>query len=357
MTSTPVGTTADGWYVCINQCARLLSVRWWCLALGGGFPEVQALRLVFKVSLSELARANGCHLPDDNDKLAKAMLGHVCFDAAMQAAARRLKSTWSICGGYALSCLTRETEPHSKYKYVKQIFSPAAGKVTEELWLAPHGNTMDGKMNDKTWYFGDVDFFLTHDVSFLPTGEATHAVWTSLMSREAMASAIKTLQGCLATVAGYDTFRPVYGTEKFTSANEVDAGYIGGVRNFDIESGLLGRRQSIQLILSIQRSGPKLSALKTVLAFDLTHCAVWIDEVALKDGDPELTLGAPCARWLEAAYERQGMLIEGRRSRAQRIKTSARSRKYRDRGFKVSWRKVTAPQPSGPSVQARFTLV
>ena len=353
--STRMGTTDRGFDVCIHHCARLLSVRWWSLALGGGYPEVQSLRLVFRVSLSELARANGCHLPVDNDPLAKAMLGHVCFDAAMQAAARQLKSEWSVCGGYALSCLTRATEPHARYKYVEQIFSPAAGKVTEDLWLTPHGKMMDGRMLDKTFYFGDVDFFLTNNsMRTLPTGEATHAVWTGSMSRQALSSAIKTLQGCLATVAGYDTFLPAYETETFTSANEVDDGYPGGVRNFYIESGLLGRRQSIQLILS---NYPKLSALKTVLAFDLTHCAVWIGEIALNDGDPEITLCAPCIRWLCAAYKRKGMVIEGsgEGSAAQRKKTSERIGKYRDRGFKLCRCRVAAA-PSGPPALARFNL-
>ena len=334
--STRMGTTDRGFDVCIHHCARLLSVRWWSL-IGGGYPEVQAIRRVFKVSLSELARANGCHLPVDNDPLAKAMLGHVCFDAAMQAAARQLKSEWSVCGGYALSCLTRATEPHARYKYVEQIFSPAAGKVTEDLWLAPHVRGGGSRM-DKTFYFGDVDFFLTNNsMRTLPTGEATHAVWTGSMSRQALSSAIKTLQGCLATVAGYgDQLRFGPDTASFAAADSLDRGYSGGLRNFIIGPDLLGRSQSIQLILA---DDPEPSALTTVLGFDMTHCAVWIDEVALKLGEPELTLGLPCEGWKQAALQRKGYMPKVNRrpppSRALLQKRHARRLKYRLRGFTV----------------------
>ena len=90
-------------------------MRWWALARAGGYPEVQALRLVFRgLSLSQVARRNGCHLQRDNDRLAKAMLGHVCFDAAIQLAARVLKAEWAVCGGYALSCQMSASAPHPR---------------------------------------------------------------------------------------------------------------------------------------------------------------------------------------------------------------------------------------------------
>ena len=345
--STLEDTTARGLDACINQCGRLLSVRWWSL-IGGGYPEVQALRRVFKVSLSDLARANGCHLPANNDRLAKAMLGHVCFDAAMQAAASELKGAWSICGGYALSCLTRSTEPHARYKYVEHIFSPASGKVTEDLWLAPHVRGGGSRM-DKTFYFGDVDFFLTNaslneHLAAGGTGTpAPHFVtpasweWTDRKSRQAVRRAIAALKECLATVAGYgNQFRFGPDAASFAAADSLDRGYSGGLRNFTIGPDLLGRSQSIQLILA---ENPEPSALTTVLGFDMTHCAVWIDEVALKLGEPELTLGLPCEGWKQAALQRKGYMPKVNRrpppSRALLQKRHARRLKYRLRGFTV----------------------
>ena len=330
--------TACGFDVCINQCARLLSVHWWSLALGGGYPEVQAIRRVFKVSLSALARANGCHLPVDNDRLAKAMLGHVCFDAAMQAAARLLKAEWSICGGYALSCLTRFTGPHSKYRYVEQIFSLAEGKVSEDLWLVPHGNGMD-----KTFYWGDVDFFLTNTTGQEPTPDTM---------RQALQNAIAALKDCLTTVAAYgygDQFQLGFDPADFHTADYVDRGYISGVRNFTIAQDLLGRPQRVQLILD---DDPDCSAFKTVRWFDMTHCAVWIHEVALNRGEPELTLGFPCERWRRATAQRKGyMMVMPPRGtplpREQRVqlremleKRKARRKKYRERGFTVKLRSL-----------------
>ena len=49
-----------------------------------------------------------------NYRLAKAMLGHVCFDAAIQLAARVLKAEWAVCGGYALSCQMSASAPHPR---------------------------------------------------------------------------------------------------------------------------------------------------------------------------------------------------------------------------------------------------
>ena len=342
--------TASGLDMCLIQCGRLLSVRWWFVAVGGGYPEVQALRLVckvLKVSLSELARANGCHLPADNDKLAKAMMGHVCFDAAMEAAARGLKSEWAICGGYALSCLTRSTEPHAKYKYVEQIYSAVEGKVTEELWQSPHANGMD-----KTFSWGDVDFFLTntplHDhlaAGGTNTPDPLRVTpepweWTPRKSRLAVRHAIAVLKTCLAKVAGYgDQFKFAYDPACFFSADMVDRGYFCGVRNFKIGHHLLGRTQSIQLILN---TDPAPSALTTVLGFDMTQCAIWLDEVTLKHGEPKVTLGYPCEEWMQAALRRKGYmrsLNDGRRlSPAMLRKRKARRAKYRERGFTVRLR-------------------
>ena len=349
--STLAEATARGLDMCINQIDKLLSVRWWSLVSGGGYPEVQALRLVFKVSLSKLARANGCHLPVENGKLAKAMLGHVCFDAAMEAAARRLRSQWAICGGYALSCLMRSTEPHAKYKYVEQIYSTVEGKVTEELWLSPHG---DGK--DKTFSWGDVDFFLTnHSLHehLAAGGEGTTSPregtpeplpwdWTPRKSRQAVRNAITVITDCLATVAGHgDKF--VHGDDPacFFSADMVDRGYFCGVRNFKLELSLLGRTQSIQLILG---TDPEPNALAIVLGFDMTQCAIWVDEVALKQGEPELTLALPCEEWKQAALQRKGYmrLVRGagqpasRAKRAMLQKRRNRRFKYRARGFTVT---------------------
>lgn len=343
--STLMEATDRGLDMCINQCGRLLSVRWWCLASGGGYPEIQALRLVFKkVSLSELARANGCHLPVDNDKLAKAMLGHVCFDAAIESAARRLKTQWAICGGYALSCLMRSTKPHAKYRYVEQIYSTVEGKVTEDLWVSPHGNG-----TDKTFSWGDVDFFLTNhplrehlaadgdDNPAACDGTPAPWEWTPRKSRAALRNAIAVIKDCLTTVAGHgDKFEFAYDPAGFFNADMLDRGYLGGVRSFNIEHSLLGRTQSIQLILSID---PEPDALTTVLGFDMTQCAVWVDEVALKQGEPELTLALPCEEWKQAALQRKGYMRTvplGRAKRAMLQKRRSRRLKYRARGYTIT---------------------
>ena len=343
--STLETVVASGLDVCIVQCGRLLSVRWWFVAVGGGYPEVQALRLVCKVSLSALARANGCHLPEDNHKLAKAMMGHVCFDAAMEAAAHRLQSEWAICGGYALSCLTRSTEPHAKYKYVEQIYSSVKGKVTKALWQSPHGS-------DQTFGWGDVDFFLINTVGM--DGGAPWE-WTARMSRMAVRNAIAVLTECLAIVAGYgNQFGPAYDPACFFCADMVDRGYFGGIRNFQISHHLLGRKQAIQLVIS---TDPSPSALMTVLGFDMTQCAVWLDEVALKQGEPMLTLGFLCEEWKQAALLRKGymrQLPRGGRppSHALLQKRKARRLKYHERGFTVSLRSRkllrSAQQPLQP---------
>ena len=346
--STLMETTDRGLDMCIKRTGRLLSVRWWCLASGGGYPEVQALRLVFKVSLSELARANGCHLPEDNHKLAKAMLGHVCFDAAMETAARELKTQWAICGGYALSCLMRSTTPHDKYRYVEQIYSTVEGKVTEDLWVSPHG---DG--TDQTFSWGDVDFFLTNhslhkhlaagdDYSGDGTPVARGGTpapwdWTPRKSRQAVRNAIAVITDCLTTVAGHGKkLGRAYDPACFFNADMLDRGYFGGVRNFNIEHSLLGRAQSIQLIIS---TDPEPDALTTVLGFDMTQCAVWVDEFALKQGEPEVTLALPCEEWKQAALQRKGYMRTvpgGRAKRAMLQKRRSRRLKYRARGFTVT---------------------
>ena len=368
--STLEDTIDRGLDACIVQCGRLLSIRWWAMALGGGYPEVQAIRRVFKVSLSDLARANGCHLPFDNPQLAKAMLGHVCFDAAMETAARLLQSEWSICGGYALSCLMRSTEPHAKYKYVEQIFSPEEGRVTEELWQAPHGQ--DGR--DKTFDWGDVDWFLTNTALHehvaaggtcpprLPGVAPPPWEWTHRKSRQAVRHAITVFKGAFGTVAGYgDQLRSAHDPASFATADCVDRGYCCGVRNFEIGHHLLGRTQSIQLVIT---RDPPSSALKTVLGFDMTHCAIWMEDVALKLGEPEVTLGLPCEQWMHTTLQRKGYMPKfcGRLppSPALLKKRQARRRKYRARGFSVSLisRKSTRVQRVNlKPVHVRLSLV
>ena len=338
--------TASAFNVCVHQTATLLSVRWWVLTVGGGYPEVQAVRLVFnETSLSVVAKANGCHLPTDNDLLAKAMLGHVCFDATIQVAARMLKQEWALCGGYALSCVTRSTSPHAKYQYVKQLFSAEEGKVTEVMWATPHGNCVD-----KSFYWGDVDFFLRNSMldDHLDAGgtgvpasqarlQAGHGPfdweWTSRKTRRAMRHAKKTLTQCLSTVAGYNSL-----SEMFSDTGR-RLGYSSKLSNFSIGPGLLGRTQTIQFIM--ERS-PKPDAVEIVLGFDMTQCAVWFEDISLEQGEPFLTLGMPCEKWKNAIMERKGFMTKRNPHMAMSSATSrkrrARRRKYRERGFMIKMR-------------------
>ena len=119
-TGSAAAATPHTWTTCRLLCLTCSSIRAadCCPSralVGVGYPEVQALRLVFRgLSLSQVARRNGCHLQRDNDRLAKAMLGHVCFDAAIQLAARVLKAEWAVCGGYALSCQMSASAPHPR---------------------------------------------------------------------------------------------------------------------------------------------------------------------------------------------------------------------------------------------------
>ena len=276
---------------------------WWSLTVAGGYPEVRAVRLVFnKTSLSEVARANGCHLPDDNDPLAKAMLGHVCFDAAIQAAACSLKDEWALCGGYALACVTRgrATAPHAKYQYVQPLFSPEAGRVTEGMWTkVMWGGGAHGNGVDKAFYWGDVDFFLRNSMldehldaggSGVPASRAGLHVsagpydweWTPRKTRRAMRHAHTSLTQCLSSVAGYDN---VWETLSEYSRR---SGYSGKLRNYSIGPGLLGREQSIQFIME---RAPKPDAFEIVLGFDMTQCAVWFEDTTLEQGEPVLSLG------------------------------------------------------------------
>jgi len=336
--------TASVFDLLIYQSGWLLSVRWWALARAGGYPEVQALRLVFRgLSLSQVARRNGCHLPRDNDRLAKAMLGHICFDAAIQLAARVLKAEWAVCGGYALSCQMRASAPHAKYRYVEQLFSPAEGRVTETLWLAPHGNGVD-----KTFFWGDVDFFLINsqlDKQLNAGSTGTPASydagcgpfaweWSARKTRLAVRHAQTTLEQCLASVAAYPhQFRSV--PEAATPAAADRLGYCGGgLRNFTVGPDLLGRQQSIQLILARK---PPASAVEVVLGFDMTHCAVWIEDSA----PSQLSLGFPCPMWYHATTQRKGYMMGpmnplAHLTSAQRLKRRARRKKYRERGFTVT---------------------
>ena len=156
-------------------------------------------------------------------------------------------------------------------------------------------------------------------------------------------------------VAGYgDQFGLAYDPACFYCADMLDRGYFGGVRNFHIPHNLLGRRQSIQLVI---KTDPCPSALKTVLGFDMTQCAIWLDEVALKQGEPELTLGLPCEEWLGAALLRRGYMRQLPRvgrppSKALLRKRRDRRLKYQERGFTVSLRSKrlfrSAQQPLQP---------
>ena len=306
--STMDDMTASVFDLLIYQSGWLLSIRWWAFELAGGYPQVQALRLVFRdISLSQVARRNGCLLPSDNDRLAKAMLGHVCFDAAIQAAARLLKAEWVVCGGYALSCLMRASAPHANYRYVEQLLSPVEGRVTESLWQLPHGNGVD-----KTFFWGDVDFFLINSLrddehlSARPPprdGDPFPWQWSARKTRLAVRHAQTTLDACLATVAAYPhQFRSVPEPARPLRFAADRRGYWGGsLRNFTVGADLLGRPQSIQLILADE---PQASALDVVGRFDMTQCAVWIEG----SSPSQLSLGFPCPMWYDATRQHKGYM-------------------------------------------------
>ena len=319
------------------QTGTMLSVRWWSHEVDGGLPEILILRYVVKnLSWTDVARANGCHLPSNDDRLAKMQMGFVCFDAAIERAVRLLKSSWTVCGGYALSRLMRTRVPHDKYQFVERLQSMS--NATEDLTKAME-DALPG--SDLTWSWGDVDFFLTSE-----TPNEVCVEYRKRSLRKAGKKAIRIVKESLSKVAACDHFED--------TARNFESGYPQLITSSDptVDSdeeinlphrhathivirdikplGLLNKRSSsIQFIMNSRSKG---SPLKQVLAFDMTQCCIWIDDVARDHtGQYQVKLAMPCDAWLQAALARKGSCI-----REPYLPCQQRLAKYNLRGFVVT---------------------
>ena len=254
----------------MRDWSSLLNVAWWATMYRGacGFREVQSLRLVVKkATLLVVAEKNGIHRNDLNKAKAKAQFGHLCFDIAIQAAASQLQASWAICGGYALSILKRRQQPFANYRYVDEL---------------PH-NASDVRLCE----FGDVDLFLINP---------DKVAWSEALTEDAVVFAFNVLRNCFVFVAGYEGLRdeedpstsdesseaseyptcPIGPMNKCETETEASWQYtnnraarhlgVSGLRHFYIGAELLGRKQTIQLVLSCF---PKTSPLKVVLSFEM----------------------------------------------------------------------------------------
>ena len=299
---------------CLQQLDHLLSLRWWSHTVDGGISEILALRCLKKGAQwscwSHIARVNGCHLPSDDEILAKKQMRFVCFDAAVERAVRELKGVFTVCGGYALSRLMRTTTPYNRYKFVANLSTCTSS------------NDVDV---EDPWGWGDVDFFLTSDVQRTRKG-----------LRRMAKRATRVIMRSFTIVAASMSFKGTLRTYKH--------GYVGMDNDEDMRNGNshllirdvvpLGLLQvcdtpAIQLILSTQ---PKLSPFFQVLAFDMTQCAVWIDDVYC-DSDSNITIKicAPCQAWMSATLEFRGSCI-----REPFCPKEERLIKYVNRGYTIS---------------------
>ena len=276
---------------------------------------------------------------------AKSQLGHMCFDVAMFAAGTRLKGSWALCGGYALSCLRRlasyahlgaDAEIFVKYRYVDFLDEPCVRARYE---------------------FGDVDFFQLN-----PSG----VEWTDTMSAAAVSEASKVLCECLTDVAAYSGLRiedlasasvPDSVTARDVgddlesqdsqemplesdTAHEMDAllktyrqmpfGFrINGLRHLSVGRALLGREVNLQLVLS---SKPCTSPVRVVMGFDMTQVAIWVEGLCLnRAGEACVVLGSPSATWLFGMLAGKGWVIVGPFTI-----DAARLAKYQARGYFVT---------------------
>ena len=321
----------EGLYEGTVQTGIMLSVRWWSYEVDGGLPEIMILRCVVKgLSWTVIARANGCHLPSDDDSLAKMQMGFVCFDAAIERSARLLKSSWAVCGGYALSRLMRARAPHDKYQFVERLH--------RDPLLGLNAVVDASADSDLTWSWGDVDFFLTSEAQD----------WGQTALRKAGKEAIRTVKQSLSKVAACDHFEdsarayndagyPRITTTSDPTTDSDDELNLPSPRRAghlvirDIKPlGLMDQRSSsIQFIMNSRSKG---SALKQVLAFDMTQCCIWIDDVTRdRTGQYQVKLAMPCEAWLQATLERKGSCI-----RKPFLPMPLRLIKYNLRGFVIT---------------------
>ena len=324
----PSNAARDGIDACTVQTGVMLSVRWWSYAADGGLHEIMILRLVVKhLSWSVIARANGCHLPSENNYLAKVQMGFVCFDAALEHAARLLNNSWTLCGGYALSRLMRAQTANENYRFVE-------GLMIESDAIKDRTNTQD-----TTWEWGDADFFLT----------SSNNNYSKASLRKEGNKAIQTVKQSLAKIAGCFLYEdsakaynePGYKTlinSEHTTAQHDDLlslpnprrpGHLV-IRDITPIGLLLHRTSSIQFIMS---SRPKVSPLKQVLAFDMTQCAMWIESIERNSttGQFQVKLGAPCHAWLQATLAHKGSCI-----REPYLPMQKRLLKYQQRGYEIT---------------------
>lgn len=338
----------------VAAASYLLSVAWWATQYRGecGYAEVRNIRLVFKgVSLIEVAQANGIHRNDKDKAKAKAQLGHMCFDIAIQAAATQLQASWAICGGYALSCIKRRQAPYNKYRYVDELpNNPSVVRQCE---------------------FGDVDLFAINTVG---------AAWSEALTEDAVSLAFDVLNACFLVVAGYSGLTRTEAPSSSDDSSDESSDYpkdaslpletqeeeepymnvlrVSGLRHFYVGSGLLGRVATLQLVLSPR---PKSSPRKVVISFDMTQCAVWIWGLSMREGEPVLSIKMPCRSWMQDVLLNKGSRISGAGkwcpiSRSL-VLFPQRVAKYIERGYAIDAADVACIPKKGNSFRVSMRLI
>ena len=134
--------------------------------------------------------------------------------------------------------------------------------------------------------------------------------------------------------------------------------HISGLHHFYLGAELLGRKQTIQLVLSSQ---PKSSPRKVVLSFDMTQCAVWIQRLTMQDGVPMLSLRMPCKEWMHTVVLNKGSKMLGagmwcKESRS-RILPPRRVNKYKQRGFVINEMDVASPPARHETFRVKMPLI
>lgn len=119
---------------------------------------------------------------------------------------------------------------------------------------------------------------------------------------------------------------------------------VSGLRHFYLGAELLGRKQTIQLVLSCS---PKTSPLKVVLSFDMTQCAVWIQGLKMHKGEPKLQLRSPCKGWTILALKNEGVRMLGAGTWSNvtrsRVLMPRRVDKYTQRGYAIYEKDPASP--------------
>ena len=417
------------------------SIRWWAHVVGGGLPNVLALRLVVRRSWMDIARSNGCvsmlglrwravtgTIPVDGIELVNAELavalqvkldlntfewdrfkihnltarhfvrvrgenfqpdtegqeelacrqvGHVVVDAAIEQISSRLRQSWVIAGGYALSRIAKERPEWKGYRYVQR-----------EMLSAP---------SESPCSFGDVDLFMVANPLTTVEPVCVRNVRRRTLDGGGSVVRRRLSWGCQMSDCIHENARSVIvdvmlsvANLKLSSAGE-ECGQMHSIYGSD------GRREARYgpaflaetVSLSYDRTGDDCaaprhvdslqyakfgdgrtcqgatcvkfqtiilyphppSALEIVKRFDMTQVAVWLSGLESYGRSVRLTLSCVRDEWLRMAFEGDGGLTSsalpydvrrGRTLRRQRCRvtysTYCRILKYRERGYRIKFR-------------------